>query len=81
MVGERVRAGKVVLVLVIGRGERRLHRQGRHGAGAQQRGPQSNARITPVFARQTNHCASFAPEETRLGLNRRLTEERKPKFG
>jgi hypothetical protein len=61
MVGERVRAGKVVLVLVIGRGERRLHCQGRDGAGAQQRSPQSNARITPVFARQTNHCASFAP--------------------
>src|SRR5690242_11020336 len=78
MVGERVRANNFALVLMTRSGERRLDGESGHGAGAQQRSPQSNARIAPIFARQTNHCASFAPEETRLGLKRRLTDKRKP---
>jgi hypothetical protein len=61
VVGVRLGTRECPRCFAIGCGEGRLHGQGGNGAGAQQDGPPSNARIAPVLARQTNHSAPFAP--------------------
>ena len=68
MLGMRLGADEFVGSPMIGFGERRLRSQGRNGAGAQQRRPALNARISPV-SRAKRTIALLSPlEETRLGL-------------
>jgi len=60
-IGARFSARQFARRTVIRSSKSGLCRQGGYGAGAQQGSPPSNARIAPVFARQTNHSAPFAP--------------------
>src|SRR5207244_2075202 len=52
----------IAVAIAAGAGpSRRLHQREGGTSAQKRRSPPTNARIAPVVARQTNHCASFAP--------------------